>query len=478
MNYRLVSSRSFLPLYLPSRLQLGLQGRESWTFRPNSFINPSINIKIGTIFCSSPRNNNRCNVSSSRSGLDCSDVPKIQLWIDTDAGVDDALAIALALSHPTVDVVGISVVRGNVDVAQGLVNVGRVLLTTAEATPLNINLGAAPGAGAGYRCDASAEEGIVQAAPESPSSQQLEQPFPLPRACQPHAHILPGGTSSRVFPAPAFTFQDVPVCGGADTPLASPPQSLTYYYGRDGLGDVPGLDPAESSVRITLFGGGGPRLAGNMSTSRNAADRNSVGSGDAGSFHAADIDLIDGSAQPISNAASAAAAAAAAEAASLGGSGGGLELSAVEALLTAARGNPGQLVVVALGPLTNLASALRIEPQLPSLLRALLVLGGGEGEYDRNVTPYAEFNFHADPEAAAEVVRGFGGASSNCRRGHISNGASGLPLGGMRAPEKNPGSLSSPGAAASRTSCAGMWLMKSWQLLVRTLRWLTLQPRG
>ncbi|GIL50786.1 hypothetical protein Vafri_6927 [Volvox africanus] len=175
-----------------------------------------------------------------------------------------------------------------------------------------------------------------------------------------------------------------------------------------------------------------------MSTSRIAVNRNSDGSGDAGDFHDVDTDLIDGSAQPISNAAPAAVAAPAAEAeAATSGVGGVImELSAAEALVAAARGSPGQLVVVALGPLTNLALALRIEPQLPSLLRALLVLGGGEGEYGGNVTPYAEFNFHADPEAAAEVVRGFGDAASNCRRSHSSNGASCFP--GVKGPGGEP----------------------------------------
>jgi len=54
-----------------------------------------------------------------------------------------------------------------------------------------------------------------------------------------------------------------------------------------------------------------------------------------------------------------------------------------------------------IGPLTNLALALRKEPALPGLLD-LIVLGGcGNGE--GNVTRTAEFNIYADPEAAREV---------------------------------------------------------------------------
>ncbi|GIL80867.1 hypothetical protein Vretimale_9427 [Volvox reticuliferus] len=169
-----------------------------------------------------------------------------------------------------------------------------------------------------------------------------------------------------------------------------------------------------------------------MSTSRIACNRSSGG---AEGFHGAGDSVMDGSVQPTSNAAPTAAAAPAAAAAAASGDF-GTALSAAEALVAAARGSPGQLVVVALGPLTNLALALRIEPQLPSLIRALLVLGGGEGENGGNVTPYAEFNFHADPEAAAEVVRGFGSAVGSCRCRYRSNGARGVQ--GVASPGENP----------------------------------------
>ena len=57
---------------------------------------------------------------------------------------------------------------------------------------------------------------------------------------------------------------------------------------------------------------------------------------------------------------------------------------------------------VAIGPLTNLALALRREPALPTLLRRLVIMGGAF-DYRGNTTPVAEWNISVDPEAAAEV---------------------------------------------------------------------------
>lgn len=73
------------------------------------------------------------------------------------------------------------------------------------------------------------------------------------------------------------------------------------------------------------------------------------------------------------------------------------------AWLRAAHAFPGELIGVATGPLTNLALALRAEPELPRLLRRLVVMGGS---YDHrgNTTAVAEWNISVDPEAAAEVL--------------------------------------------------------------------------
>lgn len=64
------------------------------------------------------------------------------------------------------------------------------------------------------------------------------------------------------------------------------------------------------------------------------------------------------------------------------------------------------LEVVALGPLTNLATAYNIDPQFPKRLKAVHIMGGnhtGRG----NITHAAEFNFFADPEAAQTVLQDF-----------------------------------------------------------------------
>ena len=75
-----------------------------------------------------------------------------------------------------------------------------------------------------------------------------------------------------------------------------------------------------------------------------------------------------------------------------------------------ARRSPGELLLVATGPLTNVALALRREPELPRLLRRLAVMGGSF-EYPGNTTPVAEFNVSVDPEAASTVLRAFSSAA-------------------------------------------------------------------
>ena len=67
----------------------------------------------------------------------------IPIWIDTDPGVDDALAILLALRSPEVQVVGISTTHGNVGIRQATENACRVLELSGVVAPPPVYRGAA-----------------------------------------------------------------------------------------------------------------------------------------------------------------------------------------------------------------------------------------------------------------------------------------------------------------------------------------------
>lgn len=87
--------------------------------------------------------------------------------------------------------------------------------------------------------------------------------------------------------------------------------------------------------------------------------------------------------------------------------GGPIDAPAARFLVERARERPGELSLLAVGPLTNVALALALEPDLPDLLDELYVMGGA-ATVSGNATPAAEFNFWADPEAARRVVRDAG----------------------------------------------------------------------
>lgn len=73
----------------------------------------------------------------------------------------------------------------------------------------------------------------------------------------------------------------------------------------------------------------------------------------------------------------------------------------VDALIDAVMRAPGEVTIVAIGPLTNVAVALRREPKLASSIAEIALMGGST---DRgNMTAAAEYNIVADPEAAAVV---------------------------------------------------------------------------
>ncbi|MBK7144540.1 MAG: nucleoside hydrolase [Xanthomonadales bacterium] len=175
-----------------------------------------------------------------------------RLLIDTDPGVDDALALLMAYTHPRAKVEALTITAGNVGIEHTLRNA--------------LNLIELVGA-------------------------------------------------------------DTPVFAGCEAPLVRPAEDAAFVHGRDGFGDVGLPAPAR---------------------------------------------------------------AAAGEHAAL-------------AMVRLAQAFPGELVFVMLGPLSNLALALKLDPGLPHRVRRLVVMGGavtGHGNVSR-VT--SEFNFHFDPEAAAIV---------------------------------------------------------------------------
>lgn len=62
----------------------------------------------------------------------------------------------------------------------------------------------------------------------------------------------------------------------------------------------------------------------------------------------------------------------------------------------------GDITLIPVGPLTNIAMALRIEPRIAEKIKQIVIMGGGYKEV--NITPAAEFNFWVDPEAAKIVM--------------------------------------------------------------------------
>lgn len=180
---------------------------------------------------------------------------KIPLLIDTDPGVDDALALLMAFNDPRHEVVGLTIAAGNVGLKH----------TVANALKL---------------CEV--------------------------------ANI------------------DAPVFAGCPGPLLHPAPDAGYVHGQDGFGDV-GYEPARRTAEAE---------------------------------HAA------------------------------------------QAILRLSHEHAGKLLLVALGPLTNVALALKLDPTLPERVARVVVMGGAVTGHG-NITPAAEFNVYFDPEAAHIVFEAF-----------------------------------------------------------------------
>jgi purine nucleosidase len=78
------------------------------------------------------------------------------------------------------------------------------------------------------------------------------------------------------------------------------------------------------------------------------------------------------------------------------------EENAITAFIDAVRAHPGDITLVTLGPLTNIALAVRIAPDIAEKISMCYTMGGAAATLG-NVSPAAEFNIYVDPEAAQMV---------------------------------------------------------------------------
>ena len=184
-------------------------------------------------------------------------VREMKMIIDTDAGVDDAQAIMLALCAPDVDVLAITTLTGNVHIRQVNPNV----LTILE-----------------------------------------------------------------------IMNRDVPVYAGIDRPLIHEWEDAAEFHGGDGLGDFRDRPPLTRSIE---------------------------------------------------------------------------DEHAVLALLRLAREHEGELTLIALGPLTNIAAAVRLDPEFPARIKQFVFMGGTIAAHGNTPIVTAEYNIYTDPEAAYIALDAF-----------------------------------------------------------------------
>ena len=96
-----------------------------------------------------------------------------------------------------------------------------------------------------------------------------------------------------------------------------------------------------------------------------------------------------------------------------------------DVIIEEARRRPGEITLVTLGPLTNLAVALEHEPSLPQMLKGWVLMGGAY-RHPGNTAPTTEWNIHCDPEAARIALTRWG--ESAAEHGHPRPVAMGLDV--------------------------------------------------
>ena len=119
-----------------------------------------------------------------------------------------------------------------------------------------------------------------------------------------------------------------------------------------------------------------------------------------------------------------------------------------------ARRRPGELTLVTLAPLTNVALAVLREPELPRLLKRLVIMGGSYRS-SGNTAPTTEWNVNVDPEAAKIVFEAFGGvADGPATRGPAPTGAARSIALGLDVTERAKMLPEHLAALADRAGCA------------------------
>ena len=91
---------------------------------------------------------------------------------------------------------------------------------------------------------------------------------------------------------------------------------------------------------------------------------------------------------------------------------------AADLIVEEARRRPGEITLVTLGPLTNVAVAVLREPDLPRLLRRLVIMGGSYRS-PGNTAPTSEWNIHCDPDAAKVVLTAWAAAGAGAEPGSV-----------------------------------------------------------
>lgn len=77
--------------------------------------------------------------------------------------------------------------------------------------------------------------------------------------------------------------------------------------------------------------------------------------------------------------------------------------SAPRFIIETVRANPGEVTLIAVGRMSNLAYALKEDPEIGGLVKQVIIMGGAF-DVPGNITPAAEANIHGDPEAADAVM--------------------------------------------------------------------------